>query len=99
MIDQILPAGAGPDHWLFVSATLIIGAAIVAAVWRILRGPSLPDRVVALDMLGVLSIAMICVFAIATDREAMLIVAVVAGLILFLGTAAFAIYIERRAEP
>lgn len=85
--------------WLYLVTTLMLCAAIVGANVRILRGPTLPDRVVALDMLGTIGVALLCVFSIVTDREAMLVVAVVAGLILFLGTAAFSIYIERRAEP
>jgi len=60
-----------------------------------LRGPSLPDRVMALDLLTTLGIGVIAVYAIATDQPAFLDVAIATALISFLGTVAFAYYIER----
>ena len=87
------------DGFFIVVQTMIF-AAIIAACYRVFRGPSLPDRVIALDMIGILAVAMIAVFSVAIDNTSLLSVAVVAALILFLGTAAFAIYIERRGpEP
>lgn len=97
--SALLPAGGDPRSWLFIVAGTILGIAIANVTWRVIKGPSLPDRVVALDLMGVLCVAMLCVFAIAIDRPALLSVAMVAGLILFLGTAAFAVYVERRSEP
>ncbi|MEM7622256.1 MAG: cation:proton antiporter [Planctomycetota bacterium] len=98
-VTYLLPPGGDPRGWLFIVAGTILGIAIANVTWRVIRGPSLPDRVVALDLMGVLCVAMLCVFAIAIDRPAILSVAMVAGLILFLGTAAFAVYVERRSEP
>ncbi len=69
--------------------------AIVLTVIRLLRGPSLPDRVMALDLLTTLGIGVIAVYAIATDQPAFLDVAIATALISFLGTVAFAYYIER----
>ena len=54
---------------------------------------------VAVDLIGFLAVGIICVFAIVTQRSELIGVAVVAALILFLGTAAFAIYLDRRARP
>ena len=95
MID---PAGE-PTHWLFIISSAIFAIGIIASLWRVIVGPSLPDRVVALDLLGFLIVAVLCVYAIVTQRPSVLSIALVAGLVLFLGTAAFAIYIERRARP
>lgn len=72
-----------------------LALAIVLTVIRLLRGPSLPDRVMALDLLTTLGIGMIAVYAIATDQPAFLDVAIATALISFLGTVAFAYYIER----
>ncbi len=69
--------------------------AILLTVARLLRGPSLPDRVVALDLLTTLGIGVIATYAIATNQTALLDVAVATALISFLGTVAFAYYIER----
>ena len=98
-MTNLIPPGGDPRHWLFIVTGSLLSLAIAGAVIRIVRGPSLPDRVVALDLIGVLAIALHCVFSIFTDRSSFLSVAVVAALILFLGTAAFAIYVERRSEP
>lgn len=81
------------------AALLVLGFSMVLTVLRILRGPSLPDRVVALDLLGYFATAAICIYAIRFGRPSLLIVAIVMALILFLGTCAFAYYIEKRAHP
>lgn len=73
----------------------ILALAVVLAFTRLLRGPSLPDRVVALDLLTALGIGTIATYAIATGQAAFLDVATVLALISFLGTVAFAYYIER----
>ncbi|MEO1129278.1 MAG: monovalent cation/H+ antiporter complex subunit F [Planctomycetota bacterium] len=83
---------------LFVAAALF-AFGVGASLYRLMVGPSLPDRVVALDLLGFLVIGLICLVAIATDVKSLLAVALVAALILFLGTAAFAIYLQRRGAP
>jgi len=83
---------------LFLSAALF-AFGIGASLFRVAVGPSLPDRVVALDLLGFLVIGLVCLVAVATDVPSLLAVALVAALILFLGTAAFAIYLHRRGAP
>lgn len=88
---------ADSNLWLFAAAGAIFGPAIIASMFRIMLGPSLADRIVALDLLGFLVIAAICVYAIVTSTPALLSVCLVAALILFLGTAALARYLERSA--
>lgn len=92
---MILFEGDTP-HLLLIITLALFGAALLTTVWRLLIGPSLPDRVVALDLLGILLVGLICVIAIISDQIALLSVALIAALILFMGTAAFAIYLERR---
>jgi len=74
-----------------------LAAAMVLAFVRVVRGPNLPDRVAALDLLGALGIAALSAYTVATGHSAYLDVGVVVGLIGFLGTVAFARYIERGA--
>ncbi len=76
---------------------MLVGA-LFLAFGRLVRGPSLPDRVVALDLMAVLTAGMICVYAIDTDQRVFLDVAIILALIVFLGTIAFARYLERRAR-
>jgi multicomponent Na+:H+ antiporter subunit F len=73
----------------------ILGAATLLSVIRLIRGPSLPDRVVALDLVATLAVGMIAVYAIATDQEVFLRDAIVLAVVAFLGTVAFAYYVEK----
>ncbi|MFN8643852.1 MAG: monovalent cation/H+ antiporter complex subunit F [Candidatus Binatia bacterium] len=74
----------------------MLSLAAVLTTLRLLRGPSLPDRVVALDLLAVIAIAILAAFAVAVDQPVFLDIILALGLLAFLGTVAFATYIERR---
>ncbi|CAG0976701.1 cation:proton antiporter [Geobacter sp.] len=74
----------------------LLGGGIVLAFVRLVRGPSLPDRVVALDLMATLIIAISAAYAVATGQPAYLDAAIVLALITFLGTVAFAYYLHRR---
>jgi len=65
---------------------------------RLVRGPSLPDRVVALDFITAVAVAAAGVWAIITSNPVFLDVAMVLALISFVGTVAFARYLERRGR-
>lgn len=97
-VEAMIAAEGEPLHWLFLVAGAILGLGILASFWRLVRGPSLADRVVALDLIGYLIIGVMILLSIVTQRESFLFVPVVAAIILFLGTAAFAIYLERREQ-
>jgi multicomponent Na+:H+ antiporter subunit F len=73
----------------------MLAAALALTLYRIVRGPSAPDRVVALDLLTVVVIGMIAAYEVATDQPVYLDVAITLALISFLGTVAFARYVER----
>lgn len=77
-------------------ALVLLTATIGLAFIRVQRGPTLPDRVVALDILTTVGIAITAVYAVATDQDVWLDVATVLALISFLGTVAFAFYIDLR---
>jgi multicomponent Na+:H+ antiporter subunit F len=74
---------------------LTLGVALVVAFVRLARGPTLPDRVVAMDLIGVLVVGLIVVLAAWTGVRATLDAAVVIALIGFVGTVAYATYVER----
>jgi multicomponent Na+:H+ antiporter subunit F len=82
------------DIAFFILAVLSL--AIVLSFIRLVLGPSLPDRVVALDLMTTLGIGVIAVYAIATNQAILLDVATVVALISFLGTIAFGYFLERR---
>lgn len=74
---------------------VMLGIALLVAMARLVKGPSLPDRIVAMDLIGVLVIGLIVVLASSTGVQATLDAALVIGLIAFLGTIAYATYVER----
>lgn len=65
---------------------------------RLLLGPSLPDRVVALELIASLTVGMIATYAVDTKVGAALDVALVLALTGFLAALAFARYLEKRGE-
>ena len=80
------------------AATVVLNVLVVAlflAFVRLVRGPSLPDRVVALELCGTVVIGMIAVQAIMTEQGVLLDVAIGLALVSFLGTVAFARYVQR----
>ena len=76
-------------------ALVTLAAAVLIAVVRLVRGPTMPDRVVAMDLIGVLVIGLIVVLAASTGVRATLDAAIVIALIAFVSTVAYATYIER----
>jgi multicomponent Na+:H+ antiporter subunit F len=83
---------------LFIVFGLLIGAMALSMV-RLIIGPSLPDRVVALDLISVTTVGIIGVYAVSTNQPIYIDEAVVLALIAFFGTVAFAHYIEKGGLP
>ena len=88
------------DHInLFLEVVLgVLALAAMLGFVRLLRGPSLPDRVVAFDTLATVGVGISAVYSMAHNQPVFLDVAVVLALISFVGTVAFARYIEKRLK-
>ena len=80
---------------LIYLALPILSLALVLAFIRLLKGPSLTDRVVALDLMATLAIGIIAAYAIFIDDPLVLDIALVLALLSFLATVAFGFYLER----
>ena len=76
-------------------ALVTLTLALLVAVVRLVKGPTLPDRVVAMDLIGVLAVGLIVVLAASTGVRATLDAAVVIALIAFVATVAYGTYVER----
>jgi multicomponent Na+:H+ antiporter subunit F len=74
---------------------VILGLALLIAFVRLVRGPTLPDRIVAMDLFGMLVVGLIVVLAGRSGVRATLDAAIVIALIGFLGTVGYATYVER----
>jgi multicomponent Na+:H+ antiporter subunit F len=82
-----------------IAATLTtLALAAVLSFIRLVRGPTLPDRVIAIDLIGVLMVCLLVVVAASTAQQALLDVAIVIALISFVGTVAYARYVEREGS-
>ncbi|MFO7533912.1 MAG: monovalent cation/H+ antiporter complex subunit F [Candidatus Limnocylindrales bacterium] len=80
-------------------AMLALAIALLLTFVRLVRGPSLMDRVVALELIASLVAGIVAVYAIATDVPALLDVAIALALVAFLAAVAFARYAERALRP
>lgn len=79
-----------------IVALVLLGIAGLAIAARVVIGPSVADRVMALDSLLMVVISILVVDAARTGSTAFVNVAVVIGLLGFLGTGVAARFIERR---
>ena len=76
-------------------ALAMLASGAILAFARLMRGPTLPDRVIAIDLIGVLIVCVMVAVAAATGQQAYLDVAIVIALVSFVGTVAYAGYVER----
>ncbi|MBT8454648.1 MAG: pH regulation protein F [Rhodobacteraceae bacterium] len=87
-----------PTEFLYLAvdgAFVMVMVSIALGFYRIAVGPTLADRVVALDMMTVSIVAFCGLYAIFAGVEAFLDVAIVVALIGFLATVALARFAER----
>ncbi|CAN92090.1 MULTISPECIES: monovalent cation/H+ antiporter complex subunit F [Sorangium] len=83
---------------LLLVAIAVVTVAFVVAFIRLLLGPSLPDRVIAMDLMATVGSGGIALYAMVTNHGVLLDAVMVLSLIFFLGTIAFAYYLERQGE-
>jgi multicomponent Na+:H+ antiporter subunit F len=76
----------------------MLAMAVLVALVRLVRGPTLPDRVVAMDLLGVLVVGLNVVGSGSTGEQGFLDAAGVIALIGFVGTVAYARYVEKGGQ-
>jgi len=82
------------------SALFLMCAAFFLTAFRVIKGPTLPDRIVALDMLVAIAIGFIAVLAIKTGFNLYIDIAIALGLVGFLATVAFARFVMHQGmEP
>ncbi|MEW6720910.1 MAG: monovalent cation/H+ antiporter complex subunit F [Thermodesulfobacteriota bacterium] len=77
----------------------MLSLALFLGLARLLRGPNIADRVVALDLLALLAVGVIVAYAILASQPILLRSAVILALLAFLGTVGFAYYIGEGRQP
>jgi len=81
---------------ILIVAGGIMSMTFVLIVVRIIIGPNLANRVIAMDCLSVVAIGIIVTFSILTRQKVYIDVAIILALVSFLGTVAFAYYLQRK---
>lgn len=86
------------SEMIVVAVLPVLVGALLLAGFRLLRGPHILDRVIALDYMTVVVVGILGLLAMTTDQAAYLDIAMVVALLSFLGTVGFAFYVEQRQE-
>ncbi|TKC15525.1 Na(+)/H(+) antiporter subunit F1 [Robertmurraya kyonggiensis] len=76
-------------------ALFCLALAMVALIYRVIKGPSMPDRIIALDAIGINLVAIIALISIELRTNAFLEIILLIGILAFIGTVAFAKYLEK----
>ena len=84
--------------WAIGVTTVLTVLGLVFSFVRLIKGPSLPDRVVAIDLVTVLAVAIVGLLALTYGEPDFLDIALALALVAFLATVAFAWYAERTTE-
>ncbi len=82
------------EKLLYISLGLFM-VAVALLLYRVIKGPSMPDRAIALDTIGVNIISAIAIVSILLKTKAFLEAILILGILAFIGTIAFSKYIER----
>ncbi len=86
------------SDYLYYVILPLLAVAILLMFIRFIKGPSLSDRVVSLDLLLTTGIGVIAVYSVYTDQATFLDIAMIMALIAFLGTVAYSYYLEKREK-
>lgn len=86
------------DDFLYFIILPVLSISVVLVFLRFIIGPSIVDRIIAVDLLVTIGIGIIAVYSILTDQSTFLDIALILGLIAFLGTVAYSTYLEKRKK-
>jgi multicomponent Na+:H+ antiporter subunit F len=80
---------------ILMVSLIILSLSILGCLYRVLKGPSMADRIIALDMVGINLISIVAVISVMMETQAYLEIILLIGILAFLGTVAFSKYIEK----
>jgi multicomponent Na+:H+ antiporter subunit F len=76
-------------------ALLLCSLSMLGLIYRVIKGPTVPDRVIALDAIGINLLAITALISIVLKSPAFLEIILLIGILAFIGTIAFAKYLEK----
>ena len=77
-------------------AMVVVGCTMLLALWRLVRGPTAPDRILALDTLYVATIAEVVLLGMLDETEVYFEIALIIAMLGFFGTVVLSKYVVRR---
>ena len=80
---------------ILILSILLLSLSMLGMVYRIIVGPTVHDRVLSLDALGVLLMGFIALVSMMIDTQYLLVVILLIGILAFIATIAFAKYLEK----
>lgn len=81
--------------YALVFAFAAIGAGLLCNLWRLLRGPSIADRILALDTMVINSIALIILYGVSQGRTVLFEAAILFAMVGFISTVAYCKFVLR----
>lgn len=79
-------------YWISLA---VISVAFAGLLFRLVKGPTVADRVVALDAIGISLVSIVALLSLIIETEFFLEIILLLSILSFIGTAAFAKFIER----
>ncbi|PKP02962.1 MAG: hypothetical protein CVU14_02610 [Bacteroidetes bacterium HGW-Bacteroidetes-9] len=83
-------------EWVSLTSLVMLAVAQLLALYRLFKGPTMPDRIVALDLIAALCMGFAIVYAITTSQVRYLDITAIVALVVFIGTVAFATYLKKK---
>lgn len=81
--------------WIIFLSLCFAALSILATIYRLVKGPTASERIQALDVLSINIIAGIAIFSVSLRTTTFFEVILLIGILSFIGTIAFARFIER----
>ncbi len=82
-------------HTFLLISLFILALSILVSLYRVFKGPSMPDRVMALDAIGINLVAAVAILSVMFRTHAFMDILLLVGILSFIGTIAFARFLER----
>jgi multicomponent K+:H+ antiporter subunit F len=89
-------AGMGVVELAIGATMYMVGVAMLCCIWRLLRGPTVPDRILALDTLNVTAIAELMLLGMYLKTAVYFEAALVIAMLGFVSTVVLSKYLVRR---
>ncbi len=83
---------------VIIVAFAMLLAAMVLAAWRLMKGPSINDRIAAMEVIAVVVIGFVLVYSFLINKAIYIDIPVIISLISFIGTVAISTYLKHRYD-